>query len=124
MSTPEERRPEEVGGAGAEPGELRAGEHADTPLATRGSGDPGPVEDLAAGTAMDPDLLAEGGAVPAADARDIGDPGAPPVPLGGRDQGSSLIREGRQSDALEDVGRPEHEEERPARPGNPDPAQS
>ena len=118
MSTPEERRPKEVGGAGAEPGELRAGEHADTPLATRGSGDPGPVEDLAAGTAMDPDLLAEGGAVPAADARDIGDPGAPPVPLAGRYQGTSLIRGGGQSGAVEDVRRPEHEEERPARPAN------
>ena len=116
MSTPEERRPEEVGGAGAAPGELRAGEHADTPLATRGSGEPGPVDEPGLPTGMDADLLAEGGAVPAADARDVGDPGAPPLPLGGRDQGDALTREGRQSDALEDVGRPEGPDRRPRGP--------
>ena len=123
MSTPEERRPEEIGGAGAEPGELRAGEHADTPLATRGSASPGPTEDLAAGTAMDPDLLAEGGRVPAADARDVGDPGAPSAALGVAGEGAAL-GVGGQSSALPDLGRPEGEEERPARPGNPDPEQS
>ena len=116
MSTPEERRPDEVGGTGAEPGELRTGEHADTPLATRGSGEPGPVDEPGLPSGMDPDLLAEGGAVPSADARDVGDPGAPPLPLGGREQGDALIREGRQSDALEDVGRPEGPDRRPRGP--------
>ena len=71
---------------------------------------------------MDPDLLAEGGAVPAADARDIGDPDAPSAALGVAGEGEAL-RDGGQS-ALPDLGRPEGEEERPARPGNPDPAQS
>jgi hypothetical protein len=75
MSTPEQDRPspEDVGGIGDDVGASTEAGPADTPQPTRGSGETGPEEDLAAGAATDPDLLAEGGRVPPADVRDVED---------------------------------------------------
>ena len=60
-------------------------------------------------TDLDEDLVAEGGGVPAADGRDVGDPGAPTAALGA--SGGAALREGKQSDALPDLSPPFDEDQ-------------
>ena len=78
----------------------------------RGSASPETPAEPPALTDLDEGLLEEGSGVPSADARDIGDPGAPTAALGtSRDRGEGL-REGRQSEALPDLSPPFDEDQR------------
>ena len=81
----------------------------------RGSASPETPAEPPTLTDLDEDLLAEGSGVPFADARDIGDPGAPTAALGtSRDHGEG-IREGKQSHALPDLSPPFDTEQEQAR---------